>query len=178
VNKESWGGCSKWLDLGWDREVGVLIPYKNRDFFLRYSRIWEAASFFQQSRWCSETDHPVGTQQSAWGLHLFRGRGGWMQCVSQYSEISNIFSPVALQPKSGLGRLFFEGFIWHSIRHTHTYTRPGGLYLIKHNTHNREKSMPSAGSEPAIPASERTQTHALGRAANGYLGNQILLRDT
>ena len=32
---------------------------------------------------------------------------------------------------------------------------------------NRQTSIPPAGFEPAIPASERPQTHALDRAANG-----------
>jgi hypothetical protein len=34
------------------------------------------------------------------------------------------------------------------------------LYLTTHNTHNRQTSMPPAGFEPAIPASERPQTYA------------------
>jgi len=29
------------------------------------------------------------------------------------------------------------------------------LYLTKHNTHNRQTSMPPAGFEPAIPESDR-----------------------
>jgi hypothetical protein len=41
------------------------------------------------------------------------------------------------------------------------------LYLTTHNTHNRQPSMPPAAFEPAIPASERRQTHALERAATG-----------
>ena len=41
------------------------------------------------------------------------------------------------------------------------------LYLATHNTHNRQTSMPPVGFEPAIPASERLQTHALDRAATG-----------
>ena len=36
-----------------------------------------------------------------------------------------------------------------------------------HDTHNRQTSMPSAGFEPAIPAGERLQTHALDRSATG-----------
>jgi hypothetical protein len=38
------------------------------------------------------------------------------------------------------------------------------LYLTTHSTHNRQTSMPSVGFEPAIPASERPQTHSLDRA--------------
>jgi hypothetical protein len=41
------------------------------------------------------------------------------------------------------------------------------LYLITHNTHKRQTSMPPAGLEPTIPVSERQQTHALDRAATG-----------
>jgi hypothetical protein len=36
-----------------------------------------------------------------------------------------------------------------------------------HNTHKRQISMPPAGFEPAIPARERPQTHALDRTATG-----------
>jgi len=38
------------------------------------------------------------------------------------------------------------------------------LYLTTHNTHKRQTSMPPAGFEPTIPASERLQTYALDRA--------------
>ena len=37
------------------------------------------------------------------------------------------------------------------------------LCLTTHNTHKRQTSMPPAGFEPAIPASEWPQTHALDR---------------
>ena len=40
------------------------------------------------------------------------------------------------------------------------------LYLTSHNTHNSQTSMPTAGFEPAIPASERPQTHASDRASS------------
>jgi hypothetical protein len=41
------------------------------------------------------------------------------------------------------------------------------LYLTTHNTHNRQTSMLAVGFEPAIPASERLQTHALDCTATG-----------
>ena len=41
------------------------------------------------------------------------------------------------------------------------------LYLITHNTHNRQTSMPLVGFEPTISAGERPQTYALDRAATG-----------
>jgi hypothetical protein len=73
---------------------------------------------------------------------------------------------------SGLGRLIFRGFTI-ILRHTtlgrtplHEWsTRRRDLYLTKHNTHKRQTSMTLAEFEPATPASERPQTHALDRAA-------------
>ena len=44
---------------------------------------------------------------------------------------------------------------------------PRDLYSTTHNTHKRQTSMPPAGIEPVIPASERPQTRALDRAATG-----------
>jgi len=41
------------------------------------------------------------------------------------------------------------------------------LYLKTHNTQKRQTSVHLAGFEPAIPTSERPQTHALGRASVG-----------
>jgi len=47
------------------------------------------------------------------------------------------------------------------------------LFLTSNNIHKRKTSIPPAGLEPAIPASEGPQTHALDRAATGtgYLHN-------
>ena len=41
------------------------------------------------------------------------------------------------------------------------------LYLTTHNTNKRQTSMPPAGFEPTIPASEGPHTYALERAATG-----------
>ena len=46
----------------------------------------------------------------------------------------------------------------------------GDLYLTTRNTHKTQTSMPSAGFEPTVPASERPQTHALDRATTGIGG--------
>jgi len=46
-------------------------------------------------------------------------------------------------------------------------TRSRDLYLTTHKTHKKQTSMPPAGFEPAIPASERPQTEALDGAATG-----------
>jgi len=41
------------------------------------------------------------------------------------------------------------------------------FYLTKHNTHNRQTSMPPVRFEPTISAGEQPQTYALDRAATG-----------
>jgi hypothetical protein len=57
-----------------------------------------------------------------------------------------------------------------SARHTN-------LYLITHNTHNRQTSMPLVGFEHATPTSEWPQTHALDRAAIVISSPVILLKN-
>jgi hypothetical protein len=46
------------------------------------------------------------------------------------------------------------------------------LYLTPHNTHKRQRAIPPAGFEPAIPVSERLQTRAPERAAAG-IGDSV-----
>jgi hypothetical protein len=58
------------------------------------------------------------------------------------------------------------GLLWTSDR---PVTEP--LPDNTDNTHKRETSMPAAGFEHAIPASERPQTHSLDRAATGIGSN-------
>jgi hypothetical protein len=53
---------------------------------------------------------------------------------------------------------------------------PRGLYLTKHNTHNRQPPIPPAGFEPIFPGSELPQTYTLERAAIG-IGRSQLNRD-
>jgi len=45
--------------------------------------------------------------------------------------------------------------------------RARDLYLITHNTHNTQITMPPVGFEPTISAGERPQTYALDRALTG-----------
>jgi hypothetical protein len=85
--------------------------------------------------------------------------------------------PVALQPNSGLGRLFLEV----SISHTHTLKHTHSRYdsservisssqrpLLDNNQHSQETDIHApAGFEPAIPANEEPQTHVMDRAASG-----------
>ena len=64
----------------------------------------------------------------------------------------------------------------HSVTHTHSlgliWTRDWPVAgtsatCATHNIHKRQTSMPPAGFEPAIPTSERPQTHALHGADTG-----------
>jgi hypothetical protein len=53
------------------------------------------------------------------------------------------------------------------------------LYLTTHNTHKRQTSRPPAGFEPAIPVSERPETHALDRAVTGKIScMKCIIEDT
>ena len=81
------------------------------------------------------------------------------------------FFCMAQQPIVGQGLLIIEASPSHSDT-PHSV----GLLLTSdqpvagtttHNTHKRQTSMPPAVFEPAVPASERPQTHALARTATG-----------
>jgi len=71
----------------------------------------------------------------------------------------------------------------HIHRHTHILgrtplnagsARRRDLYLTTHNTYKRQTSIPPAGFEPAIPASERPQTYALEGTAAGIGPNPLI----
>jgi len=51
------------------------------------------------------------------------------------------------------------------------------LYLTKRNTRKSRTSMSLAGFAPAIPASERLQTHALDGAAAGIVFTPLIARE-
>jgi hypothetical protein len=75
---------------------------------------------------------------------------------------------------SGSGPHHYRGFMI-TLRHTTLDMTPldkwwawsRDLYLTTHNAQNRQTSMPLAGFEPTIPASERPHTHALEHSATG-----------
>ena len=75
---------------------------------------------------------------------------------------------------SGPGSPHYLGFTI-ALRHTTIgralldgrLVRLRALYLKTHNSHRRQTSMPQAGFEPTISASEPPQTHTLYRAATG-----------
>jgi len=78
------------------------------------------------------------------------------------------------QCPSGSRPHHYRGFMI-TIRHTTLGRTPldersaqrRGLYLTTNKTHKRDTSMPPAGFEPTIPASERPQTHPFDCAATG-----------
>jgi len=84
---------------------------------------------------------------------------------------------MAQRPRVGQGLLVIEasrsqshtpqsaGLLW-------TNDQPDAETSPDNTQHSQETSMPPAGIEPAIPASERPQTHALDRAATG---SQLIL---
>jgi hypothetical protein len=78
------------------------------------------------------------------------------------------FCPVTQQPNSGPGHLIVEVSISHTPGRTplsEWSARRRDLYL--RNKHKKRTSIPTAGFEPTIPAIERLQIYALGRAATG-----------
>jgi hypothetical protein len=90
-----------------------------------------------------------------------------------------LFFPHAATAPSGPGPLHYRGFTITHFRHTtlgrtHLDEGPASrrdLYLTTHNTHKRQTSVPPAGFEPAVPASERPKIHASDSAATG-IGTQ------
>ena len=85
------------------------------------------------------------------------------------------FFPVTLRPNVGSWPPHSWGLVDHTQRRNTVGRTPleewsarlRDLYLTKHDTHNRQKSMPPVGFEPTISVGERPQTYALDRAATG-----------
>ena len=88
---------------------------------------------------------------------------------------------MALWPDYG-SWLPLTGIDDHTLGHTKVGRNPldertarrRGLYLTTHNSHNRQNIHTPVGFEPTIPASERSQTHALDRAPTHYYYQAIL----
>jgi hypothetical protein len=110
-------------------------------------------------------------------------QGWWQVCTAMPLELSkNIFSltmrlrffPHGATATRGPGLPYYPGFTI-TLRHTAFDRTPldgssarwRDLYLTTHNTPKGHTSMLPAEFAPVIPASERSQTHALDRAANG-----------
>jgi len=78
--------------------------------------------------------------------------------------------PTGQQPAEKQGLLITEASRPHSVTHNTLVRTPldelsarrRDLYLTTHNTHKRQTPTPPTGFEPAIPAGERPQIHALG----------------
>jgi len=101
----------------------------------------------------------------------------WLTTGRPASETSYrkacIFFTMAQQPPVGRGLLIIEASRSHSDA-----TQSVGLLWTSHQpdvetstwqqtSHKTKTSMPPVGFEPAIPASERPQTHVLNRASTG-----------
>jgi hypothetical protein len=131
----------------------------------------------------SLTYDPINKQINAQTNKITNGADFFLRHVlSRIQEIAflsmsfvaalSIFSNGATAP-SGPGSPHYRGFTI-TFRHTTLGRNPldewsarrRDLYLTTHNTDKRQTSMPSAGFEPTIPASERPQTHTLNRAAS------------
>jgi hypothetical protein len=84
-------------------------------------------------------------------------------------ERLNVFFSSGATASSGPGPPHYRGFTITLGRTPldEWSARRRDLYVTTHNTHKRQTSMSSAEFKPAIPASERPQTHALDRAATG-----------
>jgi hypothetical protein len=102
---------------------------------------------------------------------------------------------MAQQPLVGQGLLIIEASRSHSDTHTHTHSLSLSLSLSlsvgllwtsdqpnaktstwQHTTLSRDKYPCPAWFEPAIPASERPQIHALDRAATGIGQNKTMIK--
>jgi hypothetical protein len=115
------------------------------------------------------------------------------RCVGYVSAVGNqeFFAAVTMESISGfisvawqllVGKslLVIQASRSHSFRHTTLgrtsldvwSARRRELYVTIHSTYKRETSMPPKGFEPAIPASERPQTHAFDRTATG-IGREL-----
>jgi hypothetical protein len=92
------------------------------------------------------------------------------------SERMKSFLPITLQPKWGLGLLFWGFLISQRVSHTRQDfcgrvisppQRPLPTQYSATYKHKRQTSMPWAGFEPAIPATKRPQTYASDRMVTG-----------
>jgi hypothetical protein len=98
----------------------------------------------------------------------------WLVASAQNGPAYAGIHPMALQPKSGLDLLLW-GFLITRNKHTvgliWTSDQPvaeASTYIGQHNVkHERKTSMPSAGFEPAIPATKRPQTYVFDSTATG-----------
>jgi hypothetical protein len=64
--------------------------------------------------------------------------------------------------------ILYENFMFHCMSLFCMYLgTKTSLYLTKHNTNNRQTSMPPVGFYPTISAGERPQAYAFDRAATG-----------
>jgi hypothetical protein len=133
-------------------------------------------------------------QKNAFTLFTKRATSSWIDTILTLLSFCTIPSPSAWSSPTiydrsvfriqtfdagvrlalGVVPLHCRGFTV-TLRHTRVGRTPldkwsarrRDLCLTTHSTHKRQTSMPPPGFETTIPASERSQTHALDRAATG-----------
>jgi hypothetical protein len=91
-----------------------------------------------------------------------------------YWKLSCFIFFLEQQPNVGQGRLMIELSRSRKGQTTVGRTpldegsaRRRDLYVARHNTRKRQTSMPTAGFEPAVPASDKPQTLTLDRSVTG-----------
>ena len=109
-------------------------------------------------------------------MYQFRSSASYRTHCLKFLPLPSVFTNkrfffVAYRPDFGVwASLSHSLYTPHSVGLLWTSDQPD-LYLTTHNTHKTQTSMTPAGFEPAIPASERPQTHALDRAATATDSN-------
>ena len=105
------------------------------------------------------------------------------ECLNSFNFFIFLFFLWRCDPTRVMASSFLR-FLDHTQRRTTVGRTPldewsarrRDLYLITHDTHNRQTSMPPAGFEPTISAGKRPQTYALDRTATGtspYIGYTV-----
>jgi len=105
-----------------------------------------------------------------WNSYVLQDLRSWSGTSSPISYSIAPPPPTGQQPAEKQGLLITEASRPHSVTHNTLVRTPldelsarrRDLYLTTHNTHKRQTPTPPTGFEPAIPAGERPQIHALG----------------
>jgi hypothetical protein len=124
--------------------------------------------------------------RTLWRTRFGRGYGPVVRQTTEWNEITISpcsYFPVALPPVFGswppLTRLrnltHFRHITLGSSPLDEGAARRRDVYLTTHNIHKRQTCMPPAGLDPTMPASVRSQTHALDRTATG-IGLHVPIR--
>jgi len=131
-----------------------------------FNRWWSVSDFTTCWRW---NRHRVPKRR----LLILRRRGITQKTIYHVQDL--FFFSYGAATQHGSWPPHSWGFLDHTQRRTTVVrthldewsARRRDLYLITHNTHNRQTSMPRVEFQRTISAGERPQTYALDRAATG-----------